>query len=147
MRSPIIPKIIAPSGRKAKPTANKASAAISAEVGSSPARNTLAMTGVSDPKMKKSYHSNAVPADDAVTTRVMPHDCADLCSFIRWAPLAPSNNRSAAGGKRGSERSLLGAGDDLVDVRDGKAELAHRHAVDEAAPAGLDRKHLFGLQP
>ena len=70
-RSPIAPKMIAPSGRKAKPTANSASAATSAPVGSSPARNTLAMTGVSDPKMKKSYHSNAVPADEAVTTRVI----------------------------------------------------------------------------
>jgi hypothetical protein len=29
------------------------------------------MTGVSDPKMKKSYHSNAVPADEATTTRVI----------------------------------------------------------------------------
>ncbi len=70
-RSPITPKMIAPNGRNAKPTANNASAAISAEVGSSPARNTLAMTGVSDPKMKKSYHSNAVPADEAVTTRAI----------------------------------------------------------------------------
>ena len=70
-RSPIAPKMIAPSGRKAKPTANRASAAISAAVGSSPARNTLAMTGVRLPKMKKSYHSNAVPAEEAVTTRVI----------------------------------------------------------------------------
>src|SRR5687768_1815917 len=68
-RSPITPKMIAPSGLKAKPTANSASAAISAEVGSSPARNTLAMTGARLPKMKKSYHSNAVPAEDATTTR------------------------------------------------------------------------------
>ena len=30
-------------------------------------------SGVSDPKMKKSYHSNAVPALDAVTTRAIPH--------------------------------------------------------------------------
>jgi hypothetical protein len=27
------------------------------------------MVVASDPKMKKSYHSNAVPADDAATTR------------------------------------------------------------------------------
>src|SRR5687768_7732795 len=75
-RSPIAPKMIAPSGRKAKPTANSASAAISAEVGSSPARNTLAMTGVSEPKMKKSYHSNAVPAEEAVTTRAIDQGLA-----------------------------------------------------------------------
>ncbi len=71
-RSPTTPKMIAPSGRNAKPTANKASAAISAGVGSSPAKNTLEMTGARLPKMKKSYHSNAVPADEATTTRVMP---------------------------------------------------------------------------
>jgi hypothetical protein len=68
--------MIAPNGRKAKPTANRASAAISAEVGSSPARNTFAITGVSEPKMKKSYHSKAVPADEAVTTRAIDHGFA-----------------------------------------------------------------------
>src|ERR671913_1817387 len=75
-RSPIAPKMIAPRGRKAKPTANSARAATSADVGSSPARNTLAMTGVSEPKMKKSYHSNAVPADEAVTTRAIDQGLA-----------------------------------------------------------------------
>ena len=70
-RSPITPKMIAPSGRNAKPAANKASAATSAAVGSSPAKNTFEMVAASEPKMKKSYHSNAVPADEAATTRVI----------------------------------------------------------------------------
>ena len=70
-RSPTTPKISAPSGRKAKPAANSASAAISAGVGSSPAKKTLEMTGARLPKMKKSYHSNAVPADEAMTTRAI----------------------------------------------------------------------------
>ena len=65
--------MIAPSGRKAKPAANRASAAISAGVGSSPAKKTLEMTGARLPKMKKSYHSNAVPADEAMMTRAIDH--------------------------------------------------------------------------
>ena len=66
--------MIAPSGRKAKPAANSPSAAISAAVGSSPAKNTLEMTGARLQKMKKSYHSNAVPADEAMTTRAIGQD-------------------------------------------------------------------------
>jgi hypothetical protein len=31
------------------------------------------MTGARLPKMKKSYHSNAVPADEAMTTRAIDH--------------------------------------------------------------------------
>ena len=76
IRSPITPKMIAPSGRKAKPAANRPSAAISAEVASSPAKNTLEMTVARLPKMKKSYHSNAVPADEAVTTRAIDQGLA-----------------------------------------------------------------------
>ena len=73
MRSPIAPKRIAPKGRKAKPAANRPSAAISAAVGSRPVKKTFEMTWASEPKMKKSYHSNAVPADEAVMTLAMPH--------------------------------------------------------------------------
>ncbi len=97
-RSPIAPKMIAPSGRKAKPTANSASAATSAPVGSSPARNTLAMTGVRLPKMKKSYHSKAVPADDAVMTRAIDHDLAG-CDMRNSSPAASYGNRAAIGGR------------------------------------------------
>ena len=32
----------------------------------------MEMTGARLPKMKKSYHSNAVPADEAMMTRAMP---------------------------------------------------------------------------
>ena len=105
-RSPIAPKMIAPSGRKAKPTANKASAAISAEVGSSPVKKTLEMTGVSDPKMKKSYHSNAVPADEAVTTRAIDHGLAEVSDCIASSPwrqgIAPRG-----GGARGVAKAVL----------------------------------------
>src|SRR3982751_5083906 len=69
--SPTTPKISAPSGRKANPAANNPSAAMRAEVGSSPAKKTREMTGARLPKMKKSYHSNAVPADDAMITRAI----------------------------------------------------------------------------
>ncbi len=69
--SPMTPKIKAPRGRKAKPAANSARAASKAGVGSSPAKNTLEMTGAKLPKMKKSYHSNAVPADEATMTRAI----------------------------------------------------------------------------
>ena len=130
-RSPIAPKMIAPNGRKAKPTANKASAAISAEVGSSPVRNTLAITGVSEPKMKKSYHSNAVPADEAVITRAIDHGFATVSSFIPgspWAQGIAARHDTARG--RGARRSV-DLGDHLLDARNGQAELAHRHAVGE----------------
>ncbi len=70
-RSPTTPKMSAPKGRKAKPAANSASAAMSAEVGSRPAKNTFEMTGARLPKMKKSYHSKAVPADEAMMTRAI----------------------------------------------------------------------------
>ncbi len=72
-RSPITPKMMAPSGRKAKPAAKSPSAAISPAVGSSPAKKTFWIVVASEPKMKKSYHSNAVPADEAATTRFMDH--------------------------------------------------------------------------
>src|SRR5438045_3563090 len=74
--SPIVVRVTtitskAASGRKAKPAANKASAASNACVGSSPEKNTFEMTGARLPKMKKSYHSNVVPADDAMMTRAI----------------------------------------------------------------------------
>jgi len=67
----------APRGRKAKPAANSAKAAINACVESKPAKNTLEMTGARLPKMKKSYHSKAVPADEAMMTRAIDQG---LCS-------------------------------------------------------------------
>ena len=44
---------------------------MSAGVGSSPAKNTLEITGARLPKMKKSYHSKAVPAEEAMITRAI----------------------------------------------------------------------------
>ena len=88
--SPMTPKISAPSGRKAKPAANKASAASSAGVGSSPAKKTFEMTGARLPKMKKSYHSNAVPADDAMMTRAIDQGLCCGCSAIVAISYSPS---------------------------------------------------------
>src|SRR5436305_15272255 len=87
--SPTTPKISAPNGRKAKPAANKASAASSAGVGSSPAKKTFEMTGARLPKMKKSYHSNAVPADEAMITHAIDEDlcCAGSAMLAIVNPL------------------------------------------------------------
>ncbi len=82
------PKMSAPSGRNAKPAAKSASAAISAGVDSRPAKKTFEMTGASDPKMKKSYHSNAVPADEAMTTRAIDQGLCS-CSSATVAILPP----------------------------------------------------------
>jgi hypothetical protein len=79
----------APKGRNANPAANKASAAISAGVGSSPAKKILPMTGARLPKMKKSYHSNAVPADEAMTTRAIDQDLRSCRSAIVAIPPLP----------------------------------------------------------
>src|SRR5262249_9938986 len=67
-RSPRPPKISAPIGRKKNPAPNRASAAKRPAVASRPAKKFLPMIEVSAPKTKKSYHSTAVPADEAVMT-------------------------------------------------------------------------------
>src|SRR6185312_8615927 len=67
-RSPTPPKISAPMGRKAKPTPNRASEAISPAVDPSAAKKFFEMTCTRLPKMKKSYHSKEVPAQEAATT-------------------------------------------------------------------------------
>ena len=68
IRSPTRPKISAPNGRKAKPTPNSARLAIRPAVDPSWAKKVLEMIWTRLPKMKKSYHSKAVPAADAATT-------------------------------------------------------------------------------
>ena len=78
-RSPTTPKISAPKRTEGEAGGEQASAAISAGVGSSPAKKTLEMTGARLPKMKKSYHSKAVPADDAMTTRAIDQR---LCAAV-----------------------------------------------------------------
>src|SRR3954462_4075908 len=113
-RSPMTPKISAPSGRNAKPAANKPSAAMSAGVGSSPAKKTLEMTGARLPKMKKSYHSKAVPADDAMTTRAIDERCCSgRCAIVAIVP--------PRGGDSSARRSVQLA-DCLVEVGDGDTE-------------------------
>ena len=107
------PKISAPNGRNAKPTANRPSAAISAGVGSRPEKNALPITGARLPKMKKSYHSNAVPADDATMTRAIdvdaaaPFACTAVAAAVTAALPAPGDSDSAAPRNRraGRERS------------------------------------------
>mgnify|MGYP003134854784 CR=1 FL=1 len=67
-RSPMRPKINAPKGRKAKPAPNRARAATRPAVSFSPAKKFREMIVARVPKMKKSYHSKAVPAEEATTT-------------------------------------------------------------------------------
>ena len=66
--SPTLPKINAPSGRTAKPTAKTKSAAIKAAVSFKPLKKCSVMIEISRPKIKKSYHSNTVPLEEAATT-------------------------------------------------------------------------------
>src|SRR5580658_5417761 len=86
--SPTRPKISAPSGRKAKPTPNSASAAIWPAIGSSWAKKVLAMIACRLPKMKKSYHSNAVPAAEAATTVRMGVVAGVVDAWVAGAPCA-----------------------------------------------------------
>src|SRR5688500_14899609 len=120
-RSPITPKMIAPSGRKAKPAANNPSAAIRPAVGSRPAKKTFWIVVASEPKMKKSYHSKAVPADEAATTRFI--DQFFWVSASAAAIFAPPYGCRVSG--CGTRRKRLGggflelarAGEKLIDYR------------------------------
>ena len=47
------------------------------------------MTGARLPKMKKSYHSNAVPADEAMMTRAIDQRLRSLPFGDRSAMLTP----------------------------------------------------------
>ena len=58
----------APSGRTAYATENASNAKMNASVGLSPAKNFAAMTGYSEPNIRKLYHSNTVPSDAPKTT-------------------------------------------------------------------------------
>src|SRR5947209_2213326 len=77
-----MPKISAPNGRKAKAAAKSASAAIVPAVGFKPAKKTFWIVVASEPKMKKSYHSNAVPVDDAAITRAIDQVRCCGCSAV-----------------------------------------------------------------
>src|SRR5881275_3593063 len=94
----MMPKIKAPKGRKANPAANNPSAAIVPAVGFNPAKKTFWMVVASEPKMKKSYHSNAVPADEAAMTRAIDQVRCGGCSAnvaIR-SPLITRDSSAAA---------------------------------------------------
>ncbi len=69
--SPIRPKISAPTGRKANPTAKLIRAKTKPADSLRPAEKVLAMIEARGTKTKKSYHSNAVPAAEAPTTSRM----------------------------------------------------------------------------
>ena len=98
IRSPMRPKISAPRGRKAKPAPKRASAATRPAVSVRPAKKLREMIAASVPKMKKSYHSKAVPADEATTTVRMdgPDPDSPACDaalidsplpLVRWGKL------------------------------------------------------------
>ena len=55
-----------------------------AAAGFNPAKKTFWIVTASEPKMKKSYHSKAVPADEAAITRFIGQRC---CSVA--IPLSP----------------------------------------------------------
>src|SRR5207253_6272228 len=122
-RSPITPKISAPSGRKAKPAANRPSAAISAEVGSSAAKKIFEMTGARLPKMKKSYHSNAVPAEEAMITRAMDQGLRCGCSAIVAISYSPCSKGIS------SAADSVQLADVSVNVGEGDAELLRDDVV------------------
>ncbi len=79
--SPIRPKISAPSGRKKNPAPNRPSAASTPAVSPSSAKKFLPITEARVPKTKKSYHSNAVPADEARTTVRIDVGCSSVAAF------------------------------------------------------------------
>src|SRR3954469_9090410 len=138
-RSPTTPKIKAPSGLKANPAANKASAASSAGVGSRPAKNTLEMTGARLPKMKKSYHSNAVPADEAITTRAIDQGlwCGCSANVAMCFPLVTRDSSAAAS---------VQLADGAVDAGELEAELSRVHVVGERPSIGLELHLLHDVE-
>src|SRR5207248_1500332 len=137
--SPTTPKISAPSGRKANPAANRPSAAISAGVGSSPEKKTLEMTGARLPKMKKSYHSNAVPADEAITTRAIDQGlwCGCSANVAMCFPLVPRDSSAAAS---------VQLADGAVDAGELETELSRVHVVGERSSVGLELHLLHDVE-
>ena len=81
-RSPTTPKMIAPNGRKAKPAANSPSAAISAAVGSSPAKNTLEIVWASAAEDEEVVPFERGARRRAAITRVIDQGLWCCCSAI-----------------------------------------------------------------
>src|ERR1700722_3088694 len=115
--SPTRPKISAPSGRKAKPTPNNASAAICPAIGSSWAKKVLAMIACRLPKMKKSYHSNAVPAAEAATTVRMGVVAGDFAGAIGNAASVIRPPRCAGSSTGAAHRGSWADGRDSLHRR------------------------------
>src|SRR5215217_5750143 len=137
--SPTTPKISAPRGRNAKPVANNASAAISACVGSRPAKKILEMTGARLPKMKKSYHSNAVPADDAMTIRAIDPLLRSCCpATVAIFDFSPRERDSKAA-------VSVQLADDLGKARDDDAETADAHLIGNSSWSSR-RQPLFEVE-
>ena len=106
VRSPIRPKISAPTGRKAKPTAKLISAKTSPAASESPAEKVLAMIVASGTKTKKSYHSNAVPAAEAaITTRMSAAGPASAVIVVR-ASLMPTGLPLSAERVKGDAKNI-----------------------------------------
>src|SRR5207248_6502669 len=138
-RSPTMPKISAPNGRKAKAAAKSASAAIVPAVGFSPAKKTFWIVVASEPKMKKSYHSNAVPVDDAAITRAIDQVRCCGCSAI-VAICAPVLLRDS------SAAVSVQLADHAVDAGELEPELARVDMVGERSPVEAELQLLDDVQ-
>ena len=76
------------------------------------------MTGARLPKMKKSYHSNAVPADDAMMTRAIDQGLRCCCSAMLAMILSPRGRGIARASLAARWRSVQLA-DRLLEMGDG----------------------------
>src|SRR5205823_14116603 len=119
----------------AKAAANRASAARVPAVGLSPAKKTFWIVVASEPKMKKSYHSNAVPADEAAITRAMPQVRCGGCSanVAMRSPLITRDSSAAAS---------VQLADRAVDAGELEAEFAGVDVVGERASVGAELELL-----
>src|SRR5271167_255423 len=78
IRSPIAPKISAPSGRTAKPAPNVARLARNAALSLPGGKNKILKKTARVPYRKKSYHSKTVPSDAATMTNRALADSSEL---------------------------------------------------------------------
>src|SRR5436190_14360953 len=162
--SPMRPNTSAPSGRNRKPAPNRASAAARPAVGGRPAKKVLEMTPVRLPKTKKSYHSKAVPADEAAMTvrsgvsagfrsstvaaisaiyGSLPQglEDLDLSRFWRAGKAWDCRTRRAGRGSAGLGFSVAGDGRQGVDVGGEGGDVVGR----QLRGRGDDVAHAVGL--
>src|ERR1051325_3222871 len=137
--SPTTPKISAPSGRNAKAAAKSAKAAISACVGSRPAKKTFEMTDARLPKMKKSYHSKAVPAEEAMMTRAIDQGLWSCRSaMVAIAPPLGARDSSAAVSVQLADRTF--------DAGERDAEFLGHDMVGERLAVVLEHQLLHDFE-